>query len=283
MTQNKLCLKTKFTGVVRKMAAPAGENHLNFMDAEIDYATNEINDVEHELQRGLDSSRNLLRTKSGNVEPEDTGMSFSAAARVALLMSRFKSNMDQIKSSYLEEDDDMTPRSPRQVKAVRPTGKQRWAALRESFKPKAKSQSPRERSPEEILTDLKNEDEGLLNLWQDDTIPPPPFAVDGTNEALGYVVGPPIVADSYVSEFKEAAESVGIEISRIPEEVVLKHEEAMDEAVRREQMQAVEMMKRNEADLLWRENEARARVIESERRARENIDNHNLASHESLR
>jgi hypothetical protein len=209
------------------------------------------------------------------------------SARMELLKERFQKNMSALSSELDESGSGTTP--------VR--GRHRWGALRKSINVGAigpgrggvRSQHnmdrastaglaavaavEQERTLDEILLDLKNEDAELMQLWADENIPPAPQMVDTSDEKVGYVPGPPPEVKNYMTRFQNVADAQGVEISRVPEEVVERHEEDMERFVRKEQMEELGRMKRIEADLLWRENEARRRVLVAEEKAKEDIRN----------
>lgn len=75
----------------------------------------------------------------------------------------------------------------------------------------------------------------------------------------------------YEEEFQEASGNVALTVSRVPESVLSKHQEELDNKLMEERRSTADKIRAKEVDILWRENLARERVIKLEKEAQERI------------
>eukprot|EP01041_Mallomonas_annulata_P000103 gene103-145_t len=80
----------------------------------------------------------------------------------------------------------------------------------------------------------------------------------------------------------EELDNIALAISRVPEEVMMGQKRAMDQEFLKERKSMVEMLKRKEADILWREHLARQRVDKMEQEARHRIEQEKIKMSESF-
>ena len=237
-------------------------------------------DFEDILHQNLEDPSSKNRTNTNNKSSSNTDHDNSQSEAVEALGVRFQRNLAELMSEIdgaLDGDD--RSNIDAEVVTKKEVTVARWGALKKTFVPKnvlpPQPEKPKPLTNEELIEDLEAQDIEFLDLWNDQTLPVPPTLEDESDALVGYEKGPPKVG-KYNEEFQHGAAELGVNLSRVQQGVVENYEEKMESFLRSEQMQSVQKMKRQEADLLWREDMAHKRLAEIEEEARIRMHNEQL-------
>jgi hypothetical protein len=118
-----------------------------------------------------------------------------------------------------------------------------------------------------------------LDFWKNLSIPRPPSpptapllqsdkALNDTSDQV-----PMDGISDYAGTFDKESQNVSLVVSKLPEAIVLEQRKKMDKVAHLEREKAIQLMKKREADILWRENCARERILQNELESKQRVQN----------
>lgn len=160
------------------------------------------------------------------------------------------------------------------AKASTPLSSPRAAIEAQEADQEATEADDKEESPAKPIT-LDVEDIELSEYWMkaDFISPPEPLATDASSEPLLDFLNN-VPAELSTSDIME--EERKVTVSRVPEEVVREKQEEHEELLLKNQREIFDKVKKNEANVLRRENVARKRVIDFEQETKIRLDQERL-------
>jgi hypothetical protein len=104
------------------------------------------------------------------------------------------------------------------------------------------------------VTDSLDDESILIDFWENRDIP----SADLTE--IDISVRLPDSVKAYNEEFVENSKELSLNISKLPEDIIYKQREAMEESLIYEKYKITQEIKKKEADVVWREHLARERL-----------------------
>eukprot|EP00607_Mallomonas_marina_P001244 CAMPEP_0182436446 /NCGR_PEP_ID=MMETSP1167-20130531/81651_1 /TAXON_ID=2988 /ORGANISM="Mallomonas Sp, Strain CCMP3275" /LENGTH=394 /DNA_ID=CAMNT_0024628635 /DNA_START=66 /DNA_END=1246 /DNA_ORIENTATION=- len=138
-------------------------------------------------------------------------------------------------------------------------------------------------APDTVAEGPQNEDAPIevdesifLDFLNDSTLPPPPdiplYEYDGTvPDSLPEATEVNISEEKKMDFHEEEFDNIALAINRIPEEALETQKSTMEAEFLRERRRMVEVMKKKESDIIWREHQARLRIDKMEADAKKRI------------